>query len=173
MQIIALHGDLATADMLRRDMGNPAWVNHYYNAGGWRNIDAKIELLTHFIRLLEEPVALVGYSRGGSVIARLSHTIPHLIKCAVVYESPVKDSDGCGGNFPVLSIWNDRGAIRRLHRIDEVLHSINCWSIGRRCEIMVGSGKHFTLNPPAHSWDRSLNNRIEDWIKDVCTAQSY
>jgi pimeloyl-ACP methyl ester carboxylesterase len=165
MKVIALHGDFASPEMLKRDMGAPSWVDSYYDGKGWRDVDGRIELLIHFIRMLEQPVTLVGYSRGGSVIARLSHAIPHLIACAVLYESPVKDSQGCAGKFPVLQIWNDRGSMRRLHRLDDVLESIRCWSIGRRCEIMVGTGKHMQLTPPAHGWDRSLNNRIEDWIR--------
>ena len=163
MQTIALHGDYASPDMLRRDMGNPAWVDHYYDGRGWRDVDGRIELLTHFIRSQEEPVVLVGYSRGGDVVARLSNSIPHLIRAAVVYESPVS-VDSCGGKFPALCVWNDRGSIRRLQRVDDVVKSLRLWSVGRRCEIMIGSGRHMDLMPPGHSWDRSLNSRIEDWL---------
>lgn len=96
--------------MLKRDMGNLSpMVDLFWDANGWRRTDREIDRLEAFIRTLDQPPILIGYSRGGSVIAALSERVE--LRAAVVYESPVIDSDGVGGAFPVLMCWNDEGVM--------------------------------------------------------------
>lgn len=164
--VIALHGDYGTPEMLRIDMGDPAWVDTYFDARGWRYYDKSIAKL---VEQINKPVVLVGYSRGCQAIADLSANplTAQWIRAAVIYEGPV-GSAGCFGSFPVLQIWNNRGALKRLGRIDDCINSMQCWSASHPTTLMVGSGMHMRLKPPGHDWDRSLNNRIEDWINHHC-----
>jgi len=107
--IIALHGDFATPTMLQRDMGDLSeLVDIFFDARKWLRFDAAMGRLTSLVQSLSEPPIVIGYSRGGSAIARLSELVE--LRAAVVYESPVIDSEGVGGSFPVLVIWNDCGA---------------------------------------------------------------
>jgi len=107
--IIALHGDFASADRLVRDVGDlRTIVDLFFEAKGWWRFKYQIDKLIGLITQLDDPPILIGYSRGGSAIAALSELVE--IRAAVVYESPVLDSDGVGGCFPVLQIWNHCGA---------------------------------------------------------------
>lgn len=167
MYTIALHGDLATGDMLRRDMGDPCWVDEYFD-GQWGpgRFDRSVRELSSKIQGVG-PCALVGYSRGASVIARLSiGPVAELIRAAVVYEGPVIDSASCGGCFPVLMIWNDDGAVA--NRTKAAAASIIKWRVGRRLEIIEGHGKHVEKDEDGkhcHGWDKSLNVEIRDWLR--------
>lgn len=162
MRTIALHGDYATPEMLKRDMGDPTWVDEYFDGRGWRYYGKSLDKL---IQLVNQPTILVGYSRGCAAICDIANTplVSHWIEAAVIYEGPVTDSN-CGGDFPVLQVWNNRGALKRLGRIDDCIQSMQCWSATHQTTLMIGSGMHMRLKPPGHDWDRSLNNCIEDWI---------
>jgi pimeloyl-ACP methyl ester carboxylesterase len=166
MHAIALHGDGGTPEMLRRDMGDPTWVTEYFNGRKWKYIDESIEKLASTIIKRATKVALVGYSRGGMVATQLSlmPQVSRYIACGVLYEAP-PNKNGCSRLFPVLHVWNDRGAIRRLHRVDDVVESIRMWTIDEPCSMLIGSGNHMSVNPPGHEWDKSLNSRIEAWIQ--------
>lgn len=165
MRTIALHGDYGTPEMFRADMGDPTWVDEYFDGKGWRYYGKSLDKL---VETIKSPTILVGYSRGCAVIAELTRIpmVSHWIRAAVIYEGPV-NVPSCPGTFPVLQIWNNRGALKRPMRIDDCIYSMQCWSSGHPTTLMIGNGKHMQLNPPGHDWDRSLNNRIEDWISAI------
>jgi hypothetical protein len=163
--ILALHGDFATADMLCRDMGDLRHsIDLFYDARGWTRFDHRIDKLLRIIEKITEPLILVGYSRGGSAIARLSELVE--IAAAVVYESPVIDSEGVGGSFPVLQVWNDRGArfgSNELRRGQAIIAE-QIWGERHDVTQLIGSGRHWQIRPPAHCWDCKLNDQIREWM---------
>jgi len=156
--IIALHGDFATADMLCRDVGDLRdSIDGFFDARGWLRLGHQVDRL---LRIITEPPILIGYSRGGAVIAMLSEKIE--IRAAVLYESPVIDS-GVGGNFPVLQIWNDQGFKFVGHRKAEALRAQQLWS-GHQVTTLIGKGRHMRRRPLGHDWDCSLNDQIREWL---------
>jgi len=163
--IIALHGDGGNAEMLEDDVGDlRGIVDCFYNAHGWFRFNHYSEKLLRFIDQLVEPPILIGYSRGGSVIAWLSETVE--IAAAVVYESPVLDSEGVGGSFPVLQIWNDRGARygRNELRRGQAIIAEQIWGQNHQVTQLIGTGRHMRTNPLGHAWDASLNQQIREWL---------
>lgn len=163
---IALHGDLATAEMLRRDVGDLRdSIDLFFDARGWLRFDSQIDKLHTKICQLPEPPTLIGFSRGVSAIARLSEITE--IKAAVVYEGPIIDSEGVGGNFPVLMIWNDAGAKFSPSKLRRGQAKIaeQIWSESHPVTYIQGTGRHMRLRPPGHYWDCSLNQQIKDFIR--------
>jgi len=173
--VIALHGDLATPAMLQRDVGDFAQsVDIFFDARGWLRFDAAMGRLTALVQSLPVPPIVVGYSRGGSAIARLSELVP--LTAAVLYESPVLDSEGTGGNFPCLMIWNDQGAAygpSKLRR-GQARISKEIWRADHLVKEIEGQGRHMRIRPAGHCWDCDLNNHIKTWIESCTntTAQS-
>lgn len=168
MTTIALHGDFATAEMLQRDVGDLAsLVDCFFAAGGWVRFEHQVNKLLRLISELQEPPILIGYSRGGSVIAKISELIE--IKAVVVYESPVLDSDGVGGDFPVLMVWNDCGAKfgRSAIRRGQAKISQEIWSATHPVKEIRGSGTHMRFRPPGHGWDVSLNDQIREFLTTI------
>lgn len=162
--IIALHGDLASAEMLRRDVGDLRnSIDLFFDARGWLRFERQCDKLLSVIQMLPEPPILIGYSRGGSVIAKLSNEVA--IQAAVLYESPIIDSETVGGSFPVLMIWNDHGA-KYGKRSDEALHSEQLWEASHPVNMLEGKGGHMKRRPLGHGWDVSLNAQIRDWLAD-------
>jgi len=163
--IIALHGDFASADMLERDVGDlRTSVDLFFDAKGWLRFDKRIDQLIRIITQLDDPPILIGYSRGESAIAALSELVE--IKAAVGYEGAVLDSEGVGGTFPLLKIWNDRGArygSNELRRGQAII-SEQIWAEHHPVTQLIGSGTHIRRNPLGHFWDTSLNQQIRDWL---------
>jgi len=163
--IIALHGDFATADMLERDVGDlRTIVDLFFDARGWLRFDKRIDQLIRIITQLDDPPILIGYSRGGSAVAALSELVE--IRAAIVYESPVIDSEGVGGCFPVLQIWNDRGARYGMNemRRGQAMVAEQIWGERHDVTQLIGRGGHIRKNPLGHFWDCSLNQQIRDWL---------
>lgn len=155
---IALHGDGGTGTMLSNDMGNPDWVDRFPNY----HPDSLVVVENLIID--RGPVNLIGFSRGGSEIAKLTtnpNILPH-IKSAVLYESPVRDSSYVGGTFPVLMIWNTKGAL--LHRTRTAIESMRLWQLNHNVTLLIGQGRHIQTNPLGHDWDESLNPIIKAWL---------
>ena len=163
-QIIALHGDFATPGMLERDMGDFQLEVAFFDAHRWLNFDAAMGRLITLVKSLPEPPIMIGYSRGGSAIASLSEWVE--LRAAVLYESPVLNSEGVGGSFPVLQIWNNEGAkySRFPARRKQARRSEQLWEKNHPVTAIEGVGEHFTKRPPAHCWDQNLNQQIVDWI---------
>lgn len=160
--IIALHGDYATADMLKRDVGSLAsMIDCFWDASGWRPAKREIGKIDRYIKSLKEPPILIGYSRGGSIIAMLSNKYP--IRAAVLYESPVLDSFSVGGTFPVLQIWNDQGVMHGKRRGQAIIAQ-EVWKRNHPVTELQGVGTHIKRDPIGHGWDVGLNDRIRDWI---------
>lgn len=162
---IALHGDLASAEMLRRDVGSLAnSIDLFFDARGWLRFDHQLEKLLEIIAELPEPPILIGYSRGGSAIARLSEVVQ--LKAAVIYEGPVIDSEGVGGDFPVLMIWNDCGAKfgRSAIRRGQAKISQEIWSATHPLIELRGSGMHMMTRPPRHGWDLAVNGAVQEFL---------
>jgi len=169
MRAIALHGDFATAEMLRRDVGSlRVAIDYFFDARRWLAFDRQLDRLLQMIEEVKEPPILIGYSRGGSAIAAISERLE--LACAVVYESPVLDSAGVGGTFPVLQIWNDAGARygNNSLRKEQAIIAEQIWSERHPVTRMLGSGTHVKRNPVGHCWDSTLNDAIVDWIES-CT----
>jgi len=163
--IIALHGDYANADMLKRDVGDFApLVNCFWDASGWRPAKREISKLERYIKSLSEPPTLIGYSRGGSIIAMLSNKYP--IRAAVLYESPVLDSFSVGGTFPVLQIWNDQGFLTG-KRSGQARAAQEVWKRNHPVTELQGIGTHVRTHPIGHGWDVGLNDRILSWLEAV------
>jgi len=163
--IIALHGDFASPGMLKRDMGNVNPLDVvFFDGKGWINFSPAIGRLITLVKSLPEPPVMIGYSRGGSVIAKLSELVE--LRAAVLYESPVVDSEGVGGSFPVLMIWNNEGVkcSRFPARRKQARRSEQLWAKSHPVTAIEGIGEHFTKRPPAHCWDQGLNQQIVDWI---------
>lgn len=160
--VIAFHGDFANANVLRRDMGDPSWVTHFWD-------DHDVKEILRFCRS-QSSVVLIGYSRGGSLIGHLSKSLFN-IERAVLYESPLLGTNKVGGNFPVLWIWNEywQSARRRFERAD----TLRAWELGNRKVIPLNpknAWRHtrFTpfSNPPiGHNWNQSVNPIVEKWIR--------
>jgi hypothetical protein len=169
--IIALHGDYAKAEMLQRDMGDLSGsVDLFYDAKGWIRFEKRLMKLLELITKLSDPPILIGYSRGGSAIAVVSEMVE--IKAAVLYESPVIDSDGVGGTFPVLMIWNNHGAkcSRNEERRQQAINSEMIWSRNHQVTKLIGTGGHIRRYPPGHYWDVSLNDQIREWLVNYDSA---
>ena len=163
-QIIALHGDFATPAMLKRDMGDLApLVDIFFDAKGWHNFDCAMARLTSLVQSLPEPPIMIGYSRGGSAIARLSELVD--LRAAVLYESPVIDSEGVGGSFPVLQIWNDCGAKYGASKLRRGQAKIaeQIWA-SHPVTALQGVGRHMRVRPIGHGWDVGLNEQIRNWL---------
>lgn len=167
--IIALHGDFASAEMLKRDMGSLSpMVDLFWDANGWRRTDREIDRLEAYIRMIPSPPILMGYSRGGSVIAALSERVE--LRAAVVYESPVLDSEGAGGAFPVLMCWNDCGVMSG-KRAGQARISQQIWKASHPVTEIWGVGRHVKTRPVGHGWDVGLNETIRDWLSRMETQQ--
>lgn len=164
--IIALPGDMSKNSMLKNDMGVD-WVDHYWQANGWESPHKEYQKLIDFISPLDS-VILVGFSRGGSMIAKLSNELTN-IKAAVLYESPMVDSTTVGGNFPVLMIWNNEGRlVDGLPRSRfKATYSIYAWAKDHPMTFLMGDGGHVKTNPLGHDWDKSLNTKIKNWIDNA------
>lgn len=163
--IIALHGDYATAEMLKRDVGDlEPMIDCFWDASGWRPAKREIGKIDRYIKSLKEPPVLIGYSRGGSIIAMLSNKYP--IRAAVLYESPVLDSFSVGGTFPVLQIWNNSGFMTS-RRSGQAKAAQEVWKRNHPVTSMLGIGGHIKTNPIGHGWDVGLNSMIRDWIASV------
>jgi len=163
--IIALHGDFATAKMFERDVGDLCnSIDLFFDARGWTRFHKRIDRLIGLITQLDDPPILIGYSRGGSAIAALSELVE--IRAAVVYESPVIDSEGVGGSFPVLQIWNHCGARYGMNemRRGQAIIAEQIWGENHEVTQLIGKGGHIRKNPLGHAWDTSLNQQIRDWL---------
>lgn len=157
MKVVAIHGDGGSARIMRRDMGDPSWVDRYLDWNG--QVDAALKLAWG------GDIVLVGYSRGGAHIAGLAEHLPN-IRAAVIYESPDPGMESVPGNFPALLIWNRRG------RGSTYQGSMSdaAWIHSRHpVSRMIGKGRHtkfvFGWPPIGHGWDKSLNPEIESWIE--------
>lgn len=167
MITICFHGQVPWfingAHLLERDIGdNFTPISIYY-----RGFDQ--ELLIQTLEEIKYGVAddllLIGYSKGGDFIANLTHTrlLPR-IKGAVLYEAPLFDNRIPKGDFPVFIAWNDRGR-RRTKRGEREGHDTYWkWAENHSCTVEWGVGKHLTLFPPSHCWDKNLNPLIKHWI---------
>jgi len=165
--IIALHGDFASANMLERDVGDlRTIVDLFFEAKGWLRFHKRMDQLIGFITQLDDPPTLIGYSRGASAIAALSELVE--LRSAVVYEGAVLDSEGVGGTFPVLQIWNDRGARYGSNemRRGQAIIAEQIWAEHHPVTQLIGKGGHIRRNPLGHAWDCSLNQEIRDWINN-------
>lgn len=161
MKAFAFHGDGARPSDLQSDMGDPGWVDEYvdYRSNGW--LDR--------IRA-QESVVLIGYSRGGDVIASLSLQLRNILG-VVLYESPLFSVAVPGGRFPALVIWNDNSPRASSKAAEEALAG---WRAGgRSVDVMVGRGRHTkpVWRPRTlflgHGWDTAINHRVEKWIRSL------
>lgn len=157
--------------MLERDVGNLRWsIDLFFDARKWLNFDKHFARLLAIIRKLSQPPIVLGYSRGGSAIAKLSKLVE--LKAAVLYESPVIDSKGVGGSFPVLMIWNDAGAATG-PRAGQAEHSKATWKATHPVDELTGKGEHMKRRPPGHGWDCELNDQIRDWLIRHSSTERY
>lgn len=156
--VIAFHGGYLTPAAMRRDMGNPSWVDHYLD-------NDSPEVVANVLRQLDS-VTLVGYSIGGSLIGYLSHLLDN-IRAAVLYESPLIGLEAPAGAFPVLWIRNRYESTPR--REKEFASTKEAWKQNHLVTEITGRGRHITWlwgwPPFGHAWDTSLNDWIANWIE--------
>lgn len=155
--VVALHGDFARGWVLRRDMGDPDWCDFWPD---WKRINFWMfrDSLAQLERLI-----LIGYSKGGSEIATLSHYLDNLVG-AVLYESPMLKVREPAGSFPIMWIENDRSWYRNTREMADTRVQ---WRKGRARTTAKGSGYHVKRWPPGHGWDKTLNDSIAEWIGRV------
>jgi hypothetical protein len=164
MKTYAFHGDFASATDLQQDMGDPPWVDAY--------VDYRSDFASDIAQ--QDAACLVGYSRGGSIIGRLSLSLTNIVG-AVLYESPLFNVDEPGGDFPVLIIWNRHS---RRRRSIEAWDALQRWKAsGRSVTMLEGAGTHIKLvgRPSTlflgHGWDVSLNDKIGTWVRSLSTVR--
>lgn len=156
--VIALHGDWMDGKKLRRDMGDPEWCDLYPE---WKKGDfwQFVDWLSAFTCVI-----LIGYSRGGSEIATLTHYLNN-IAGVVLYESPMLAVNRPRGGFPVMWIQNNKS---RYRGTEEMMDTRDQWV--RQCKDFTakqGSGRHIKWFPMGHAWDQSLNVEIAEWIERI------
>lgn len=156
-KVIAFHGHPGSADLLRRDMGDPEWVDVFFEG---HDLDEAVELVNS-----EDKVILVGYSFGGDLIACMTCHCRNIVG-AVLYESPLLKPVIPKGNFPVCMIWNRFGR----QSWPASVRSSQAWcKQGRPFVDLEGRGGHvrFTWRWPflGHAWDQRLNSEIERFVQ--------
>ena len=167
--VVAFHGSTFFwtngANRMRRDMGDPNYVSHYYRE---HNIP---DFLAEFAT--EERLFLIGYSKGGDFIARLTHYLDNIVG-VVLYESPVLHDGGVcmdytTDDFPVWMFWNESS---RQAKTQAAGHSISEWSKSRTrftLEMKMQGRGHvdwFSF-PPGHAWDRRVTALIPSMIESL------
>lgn len=163
---VAFHGQYASPEILQRDMGDPDWVDWYAQVPyDTTSREFLADMLWDYDRLI-----LIGYSLGGSLIGHLTAEIPtSKIVGAVLYESPLLNTDHVYGSFPVLWIRNKYKTTPR--REQEFETTLDTWAEQHSIDRMFGTGRHMKFvwdwPPIAHAWDQSLNPYIAQWIKTV------
>lgn len=167
--VIAFHGSILPfmngAKMLRRDMGDPEFVDHYFQGN---DVEKAIRFCSQF-----ERVFLIGYSKGGSTIGTLTHYLCKTrIAGAVLYESPLLEVSSIptslpSDDFPVWSLWNASSSRKDSREGRDTVYQ---WERNRSKFTYIpglhGKG-HLQWFPPAHSWDKGINKHIQDWINST------
>ena len=162
MKVIAVHGDFATGEQLRYDMGDPPWVDHYITAKTFDRFAAQVP---------QQDVVLIGYSRGAEWVREVTNfywcSRVIRIRGVVGYEPLAEGNFVAVHTIPRLLIHNHRGRAAWT-RLGEV--SLNRWR-GPNTTELQGKGFHVRLKtrPPfiGHAWDQSLNPQVEKWIQEL------
>lgn len=159
--VVAFHGGWLGPDDLRRDMGDPDWVDAYL-----KGFNSKIHYQN--LKTIDRGLVLIAYSFGGNVVGNLSNTdLP--ILGAVLYETPLIGINSVGGNFPVVWIRNEFESTQR--REAEFGSTYQLWAKNHPIEQYCGAGGHsnfrFGWPPFDHNWDTTLNPFIKSWIDDL------
>ena len=162
MKVIAIHGDFATGEQLRYDMGDPPWVDHYATAKTFSQFVAQVPY---------GDVVLVGYSRGAEWIRQFANAYGFgaitRIRGMVGYEPLALGEFVLARSVPRLLIYNSRGrgAWTRLGA-----SSIEKWR-GPGTTELAGRGFHIRvkMQPPfiGHAWDKSINPEIQRWLSEL------
>lgn len=170
MTIIAFHGDYASPNMLREDIGDIGLPIKFSAA-------TDIWEATQDILQTNEKISLIGYSRGCSFIADISVRFYPIIKNVVLYEGPLGEEGKVRGNFPVLIIWNDKGVKNpnllkpwEYFRYMKALKMEETWSRTHPVSYLQGKGHHIKIDPTKqpkrrHGWDQSLNPNIKLFLE--------
>lgn len=166
VEVVGFHGDFAAVfgnggDKLRRDAGNPQWLGYCPN---WKRHKRRgtTNLLLESLRFA--PFIGVGFSKGGSFTAELTHYLGNMVG-AVLYESPMLTVDAPRCNFPVLWIQNRNSLYKNTREMEDTKRQ---WaSRASSFTELWGNGRHMRWFPPGHGWDRSLNPLIHSWIKSI------
>lgn len=164
IKVIAIHGDFARGTTLKRDMGDPEWVDYYPNIRCRRYVD-----LENFIIKINKPHILIGYSSGADHIAKYINaryvctSLPKTMG-VIVYE-PMCTVDDIYCECPSIQIWNDKGYLHN-RKAKAAKLSSETWSRASAL-FMEGKGRHFfRSNYPffGHCWDQSLNPTLERFV---------
>ena len=164
MKVIAFQGQGATPRMLQKDMGDPDWVDMYWD---YRNPYFRLQ---RFIG--------VCYSISGSILAKhtLERRFRELMVGLILYECPILDDIIPLGDFPILSIWNERSFMlpSRKREMDD---SIKRWSLNHPVEVKKAYGgrgllfRHLEPKPywpfVGHAWDRGINSYAQEWVERI------
>ena len=165
MTTIALQGDFATPETLRRDVGDLASsIDVFWDTK--RNLSE----LSEFIRGLPDAVNLMGYSRGSIVTHELicgGWVALRQVRRVVIYEGPTNSCRVVPGFFSVCICWNNQSKPLRWRKREATELS---WSWQHRITPLMGSGRHVRRvpggTPPlGHNWDWSLNDDIREFLR--------
>lgn len=154
-EVVAVHGDFATGEQLRYDMGDPPWVDRYITA---RTAKDFLDQIPGDARVL------IGYSRGAEWIRMaINAGLLPSVRAVVGYEplalGPFMST------IPRLLIVNKYGR----HWWTELgRRSAEHWAGGTGAATLVGRGMHvrLKLKPPfiGHAWDQETNTAVERWV---------
>jgi hypothetical protein len=180
MEIIAFHGDFASPQMLREDIGDIGLPITFMSSTNWLDAISEIDVAFGPKRGLVG----IGFSRGCGVIADLSYQYPDLFIAAVLYEGPLGFYGKVGGSFPVLMIWNSHGVkkpsllkpwhwfkprvAREAEMAWEEKHSVS-YASGTGCHMRYDKTKNPKLR---HAWDQSLNKTVREFIVSSASSGS-
>lgn len=164
MTNIALQGDFATPETLRRDVGDLASVVDVF-----ADTHSGCSALGELIRGIDGQVSLLGYSRGAIRIHELlcgGFVELAKVRSCVIYEGPNLCCERVPGFFPVCIVWNDKSKPRRWRLRDRTEMS---WVWQHRITRLTGSGRHVRRvpggHPPfGHNWDWKLNDKIKEFL---------
>lgn len=176
--VFAIHGDFG-ANRLRRDMGDPDFVDYYLN---WSRKDKRSNFneLKNIISSpkFETPFVFIGYSYGGEVINQLMNR--YFIRKNTVgiiqYESPLFSVPPTKlmKHIGVMQIWNNytpRSRVRARNKQVSKYFWLNRsgLSVFKITGYTKGHVK-FYKTPPfiGHGWDTSINPIIKTWLKTHC-----
>ena len=167
MYVAAFPGDFARASDLRSDAGNPGWIDGYfdYQRTGSIRSPYSVPCLDDLRR--QASVVLVGYSRGGDLVAWLTTQLDN-IAGVICYESPVHSVSVPSGEFPACLVWNRDS---RKAASQAATDARFAWSMtGRHLTVLFGRGGHTkpVMRPRTlfrgHGWDVELNDLLGSWV---------
>lgn len=169
IKAIAVHGDYANGDILKRDIGVD-WIDYYPSCKSSNELKVKIfNYLERGDKFSDKNHAIcLGFSRGAEWIRQIMEEEINLddkmIISAVAYEPLALRKVPKGKNLLITNslgraLWTRLGKKSRDYWLESGANHI------------IGFGFHikFTFRLPfiGHAWDQSLNTQIKEFVDSV------